>query len=318
MAKKKYKNFKVEQDELKPIAIGAFESRKKTSIGTFIILTIFILAVIFLPQLSEVINEYLNPPANNPVNPVNPNNPATPEEPEEDDNNEDETFYEYVPNLKIEREEVIVSNINIDITSSTLTYSVTNNTTSYQDMEELNYYIEIYNEDRTLLERVKLVSPGLLAGGAFENYSRVLDASTASTTGYLVLVQKNTTDYPEVTLSTNANGSAQMVCTNSHETVTYDFDNNALKSVTSVIEYLSTDANYTEIYSNYQTLAETYNTTTGITSTFINSTLGFNITTIVDLEDASRTFIFNADTFGLDTEPKVVSFEMEALGFDCN
>ena len=317
MAKKKYKNFKVEQDELKPMAIGAFESRKKTSIGTFIILTIFVLVVIFLPQLSEIVNEYLNPPVNPPVNPVTPEEPVTPDDPD-DDNNEDETFYEYTSDLRIEREELVVSNINIDATTATLSYSVTNNTTSYQDMEELNYYIEIYNADRTLLERVKLVSPGLLAGGAFENYTRVIDATTASTAGYLVLVQKTTDDYPEVTLETNAAGNASLVCSNNHETVTYEFNNNALRSVTSVIEYLTTDANYTEMYTNYQTLAETYNTTAGITSTFINSTLGFNITTIVDLEDASRTFIFNADTFELDTEPKVVSFEMEALGFDCD
>ena len=59
MAKKKYKNVKVEQEELKPIAIGAFESRKKTSVGIFIILTIFVLVVIFLPQITEKINEYL-------------------------------------------------------------------------------------------------------------------------------------------------------------------------------------------------------------------------------------------------------------------
>ena len=35
-------------------------------------------------------------------------------------------------------------------------------------------------------------------------------------------------------------------------------------------------------------------------------------------KEASRTYIFNADTFKLDTDPKVVSFEMEASGFNCN
>ena len=57
MAKKKYKNFKVEGEELKPITIGAFESRKRTSMGIFIILTIFVLVVIFLPEISEKVNE---------------------------------------------------------------------------------------------------------------------------------------------------------------------------------------------------------------------------------------------------------------------
>ena len=59
MAKKKIKNFKVEQDELKPITVGAFESRRKSSIGTFFILTVFVLVIVFLPQITDIVNEYL-------------------------------------------------------------------------------------------------------------------------------------------------------------------------------------------------------------------------------------------------------------------
>ena len=323
MAKKKYKNFKVEGEELKQIESDFFESRKRTSIGIFIILTIFVLVVIFLPEISEKVNEYLNP---TPVTPVTPNNPEPnePDEPEKPTENVDETFYEYTPGLKIDRELISVSDINIDATNNTLSYSVTNNENDYQDIEELNYYLEIYNADKTLLERVKLVSLGedvtttILAPHAFANFTRNISESSATTIGYLVLVKKTTDDYPEVTLSPDSEGNANLVCTSNHENVTYQFTNNKLKQVTSTIEYLATETNYTDIYSRYQTLSNSYNTTTGITSTFFTSTSGFNITTIVDLEEASRTYIFNADSFALDTEPKVVSFEMEALGFDCN
>lgn len=317
MAKKKYKNIKIEQDELKPIAIGAFESRKKTSIGIFIILTIFVLAVVFLPELSDFINEYLN---QNPTTPVTPDDPNTPDEPEPEDpvENPNDTFYAYVANLSIERDDILVSDIVIDPTTNTLTYSVTNNTSSYQDMADLNYYIEIYNAERTMLERVKLVNNGFLASGAFETYTKTIDATSATTVGYIVLVKKTTDDYPEVTLTADSQGNSSLVCTNAHETVTYEFNENALKEVTSIVEYQLTDPDYTNVYTNYQTLADTYNRTTGITSTFFNNTTGFNITTIVNSGEASRTYIFNADSFALDTEPKVVSFEMEAQGFDCN
>ena len=148
MAKKKYKNFKLEQDELKPIVVGAFESRKKTSFGIFIILTIFVLVVVFLPEISQKIDEFLNPTTGRPVidepeTPTNPEEPLTPSE------NIDETFYAYTANLRIDRDNVVVSNILIDPTTSTISYSVTNNTSDYQDMEALNYYLEIYNSDRT-------------------------------------------------------------------------------------------------------------------------------------------------------------------------
>ena len=318
MAKKKYKNFKIEPEELKPVTIGEFESRKRTSIGIFLILTIFVLVVIFLPQISDAVNEYLNPKPATPTTPNNPTDNPGEEDPNDDDGNEDETFYEYVANLRIEREALTVSEISVDPTNYTISYSVTNNSNTYQDMEALNYYLEIYNSDRTLIERVKLVNSGSLAGGAFQSYTKNISESSATTIGYLVLVQKTEDDYPEVILTSGADGSANLVCSRTHETVTYRFTNNELKEVTSIIEYATTDTDYATIYSNYQTLANSYNGTAGITSTLFNSVSGFNITTIVNLAEARRSYIFNADTFGLDTEPKVVSFEMEAQGFDCN
>ena len=318
MARKKYKNFKIEQEELKPITIGAFESRKKTSVGIFVILTIFVLVVIFLPQISEFVNEYLNP---TPVNPITPNLPEKPEEPnnpEEPGKNEDETFYAYVENLDIKREDITVSGIVVDNTTNTLTYQVTNNSKTYVNLEELNYFLEIYNADRTLIERIKLVTTsGAIAGGSNQEYTKTISSDAAATIGYLVLVKKTTDDYPEVTLVADANGQANLVCNRPHETVTYTFTNNKLKNLTSIIEYNTEDTDYLTVYSTYQTLANTYNTNTGVTSSFFNNTTGFNITTIVDLEEASRSYIFNADSFRLDTEPKVVSFEMEALGFTC-
>ena len=325
MAKKKYKNVKIEQEELKPIAIGAFESRKKTSLGIFVILTLFVLAVIFLPQISEFIDEYLNPTPSTPVTPNNPT-PEEPDEPDEPSENVDETFYPYTANLSIEREKITVSGITIDNTTNTISYTVTNTTNSYQNIEELNYYIEIYNADRTLLERVKLVSlsvsdgvtSNVIGGGTSQSYTRAIDSTSAITEGYIVLVQKTTDDYPEVTLTENTEGNATLVCSNAHEKVTYTFENKDLKQVTSVVEYLATEPDYTTNYSSYQTLSNSYNTTKGMTSTFIMNTTGFYITTVMNLEEASRSYLFNADSFRLDTEPKVVSFEMEAQGFDCN
>ena len=317
MAKKKYKNIKVEQDELKPIAIGAFESRKKTSIGTFIILTIFVLVVIFLPQISDAVNEYLN---KTPTTPTTPNTPDEPDEPDnpDDDDNVDETFYEYIAGLRIDRDDITVSDINIDTQNYTLTYSVTNNGTNYQDIEELNYYIEIYNSDHTLIERVKLATSVFLASGAFETFTWNISEASATTVRYLVLVKKTENDYPEVEINADSEGNSTLVCTKAHETVTYEFTDDKLTDVTSIVEYLTTDPEYTEIYETYQTLANTYNSTTGITSNFFINTGGFNITTIVNLEEATRSYIFNADTFELDTATKVVNFEMEAQGFDCN
>ena len=71
--KKKYKNIKLEQSELTPTAIGIFESKKKSAIGTIVILGIFILDIesillqtnglsIYSPALYNysIVVEYIN------------------------------------------------------------------------------------------------------------------------------------------------------------------------------------------------------------------------------------------------------------------
>lgn len=316
MAKKKYKNMKIEQEELKPIAVGAFESRKKTSIGTVIILTFFILVVVFLPQISDIVNEYLNLNDSGTITETPSEDPTDDPDEEEPYENVDETFYLYTANLSIERETITVNDIVVDSETNTISFTINNNTSSSVNLKGLNYYFEIYNADRTLIERVKVITNDsmVLSAGEFRSYTKNISSEAASEVGYLVFVSKAVSDYPEITLGANST----LVCVNDHETVTYEFSDDLLKALTSVMEYTSTDDDYTELYTSYQNLASNYNSLSGVTSVFVGSSIGFNVTTIVDLEEASQSYIFNADTFGLDTEAKVVSFEMEAQGFDCD
>lgn len=312
MARKKIKNMKIEQEELKPITVGVFESRKKSSIGTFLILTIFIVAIYFLPQISDKINEYLHPTPNVPIKPEEPSNPITPEDPDE---NEDK-LYAYSDTLKIVDDEIMIDTILVNSDNQTISYIITNNGKA-QNIEELNYYLEIFNSDKTLLERVKLASDLNLASGAFRNITKNIKTTTASDIGYIALVQKTVDEYPEVELSSFVDGTGSIVCSREHEKVTYKFEKNELRGFTSEVSYQTTDLDYETIYESQSSLANTYNNKVGISSTMFSYDMGYNITTIVNLSEASRTYIFNADTFELDTIPKVVIFEMEAQNFVC-
>lgn len=312
MARNKIKNMKIEQDELKPITIGVFESRKKNSIGVFIILTIFVLVIFFLPQISDIVNEYLHPTVNTPVKPVNPVNPEKPEEP----NITEDKLYPYIDTLKIENEDITIDTFLLDTTNKTISYVITNNGASI-DIEDLNYYLEIYNSDKTLLERVKLASDLNLASGTFRKLTKDIKDSTVSEIGYIALVKKTIDEYPELELTSFVDGTGSIVCTKEHEKVTYKFEKNKLKELTSEVTYQNTDIDYESIYESQSILVNTYNNKVGITSTMFKYDAGHNITTTVNLSEASRTYIFNADTFTLDTEPKVVSFEMEAQNFLC-
>jgi len=311
--KKKIKNFKLEQDELKPMTIGMFESRKRSSIGTFIILTIFVLVIFFLPQITEIINNYLNPETPIVIDPGNniPDDPIIDDTPSYDD-----TFYEYNESLKIINDDITVSSFVVDPVKNTLSFTITNNGAAL-DIEDLNYYIEIYNKERTLIERVKLANETTLASGAFRELTKKISSESATTIGYLVLVKKTINEYPEVNIKVSEDGSATLVCSNSFEKITYKFKDNKLKELTSEVTHKIEELDYNALYEMHKILVDNYNSKTGIVSTLFQYDAGYNITTNVNLNEASRLYIFSADSFKLDVEPKVVKFEMEAQGFSC-
>jgi len=309
---KRYKNIKLEQNELTPTAIGIFESKKKSAIGTVVILGIFILAVIFLPDISEYVNKYINQTPGTTPKPTTPNNkPNTP--PKDNDDN----FTAFVDNLKITNDDITISNFVIDEVNLTISYDVTNNLNNSENMEALNYYLEIYNTEQTLIERVKLANEITLSNGAFTTFKRNITTESATTIGFIAIIKKTINDYPLVELTNNEGGIGSMVCSNAHEKVTYKFNEEKLKEVTHEASYLNTETNYQALYEANKLKANNYNSKLGIASTFFEHENGYNITTIVNLNEIDRTYIFNADSFKIDTEPKVVKFEMEAQGFKC-
>lgn len=312
--KKRIKNFKLEQVELKPMTIGMFESRKKSSIGTFVILTIFVLVIFFLPQITEIVNSYLYPEVETPVIPSTPIKPVLPGE--DDTPSYDDTFYEYNENLKITNDDLTINDFMVDTINNTLSYTITNNT-NVQNIEALNYYIEIYNTERTLIERVKLASEIVLTNGAFRKLTKNISNEAATTIGFIVLVKKSIQEYPNVQLSVLEGGISSLVCSNSFEKVTYKFEDSKLKELTSEVTHKIEELDYTTIQETQKVLVNNYNSKTGVVSTMFEYEGGYNITTNVNLSVASRLYIFSADSFKLNTEPKVVKFEMEAQGFKC-
>lgn len=315
MAKKRIKNIKLEHEELKSTTIGAFENRKKSSIGIFIIMSIFVLAVVFLPQISEYVESYLHPalPPQPGTGTKDPNKPIDNDEP-----NYADTFYTLANDLKIERKDITVDEIMINNEENILSFKVTNNTNNYIIIDNLNYFMELYNEEQTLLARIKLTGDTSVLSKYSQTLTKDISSDVASSTKSLVLVKKNITDYPSVEIKTTEEGTGVLVCNKAHEKVTYKFDNGKLKEITSEISYLKTDDGYIESYENNKNLSNTYNGKTGIVSTFFEyPDVGYNITTNVNLKEANRQYIYNADSFVADTEAKVVNFEMEAQGFNC-
>ena len=78
------------------------------------------------------------------------------------------------------------------------------------------------------------------------------------------------------------------------------------------------DANYYTNYTAYQNKATTYNNIEGITATF-NSTLnGYTVIFAIDLQKSNLSTVEEKYYYGFKEVPKVVKFEMQTYGFNCN
>lgn len=317
--RKSYKNIKLEQQELEATTIGVFENRKKSSIGIVVIMTIFILAVFFLPEISNLADKYLNP-----VTPITPNpnpspsTPTTPDPNEPDDDDYGNTFYNLGSELVITRDDITINGITLDSTNNTLNFKVINNTNSSLVIGNLNYYLELYNSEQTLIGRLKITGLESVANNYPITYKKSISESIANSLISVTLIKRDVNEYPAVTLNTNEEGNGSLICTNENETVTYKFHENALKEVSNELRRLSIEDTYYVDYNDNKIASNNYNTKTGITSSFIEYTEGYTITTTVNLNESNRLYIYSADTFNLNTEPQVVKFELEAQGFKCN
>ena len=114
--KKNTKNFKIEQNELTPVTIGFFESRRKNNLGIFIILTLFVGIVIFLPQISNYINAYLDARKGTTNPGYRPNSPIVIPP---DDGEADKTYYTYNTSLVIQDDNISLSNFYLNLENKT-------------------------------------------------------------------------------------------------------------------------------------------------------------------------------------------------------
>ena len=138
---KKSNRVVLEDIELKPQVIG-YSYQKKSNIGRVIfIFIIFILAIYFINDISVYINNLIGKRSSESiVNLVN-----------EKDNN---IYYDINNNIEIEIDNIIISNFKYE--KNKLVFDIYNTSKETSDFQNKNYYLEIYNDNKSLLEKHKI------------------------------------------------------------------------------------------------------------------------------------------------------------------
>ena len=311
MAKKKKfdsKNIKINEEDLSITKIGEMDTSSQSTVFIFFLFILIMVFVFFLPTIVNYINgesektdSYVEKSPE-----INEN---------ETDTEENEIkFYTISNTLTISLEE----NIKLDqfsINENTLSFQVTNDSTNRFDFDKENYYLELYTEENTLLNRILL--DNVIAHNSSDTVNLTLDETDVSLVKKLTFVKKEERDYPNITLTQNDLGESVLTCTKEEENITYKFNKEELFEINDVINIDNTKENYIALLNEWKTTSESLNAVEGITSILVDAKTSFVVNTLIDLKTAKLPNNASEYYYKKDTLAKVISFEMEARGFSC-
>lgn len=306
----KKKQIVISEEELVPTTLAVVQDKKKANvfgmIWIFIIFIIFIAGVIYLPEISAYINSYLNPEV------VVPNTPS--KDNKKEDDTKDETSvkeYKIANDLEITEESFKISNFNIE--NNTIKFKITNLTSEVLELKDAHYFVNLYSDNKKLLQRIYLqdiISPSSEADATYD-----LSDSSAS---IISLVKISEEEYPSHIVTVPEEGVATLTCTKNYEKVEYLLNNNKVYVTNLLYEVNTTDANFNNLYNNYQALQTTYNNIEGVSSniTLENGLLSFK--TIINLSSVKSDTLNLKTIYPFGTDAKVIYFEMTASGYTCS
>ena len=227
---------------------------------------------------------------------------------EDNDNNKTSSDIKLIDDKTIlVKDSITVSNIKIN--NNTITYSVSASINTYLDL--VKYYIELYDENTSLIGRVKLT--GLASSNNITNTQNLAFNVNSSVYGKVVLL--NDDDYPDVNIE-------RLVCKYNDNIYTYNFSENKLRSI--YHEYTFTNLDDLNVY------VDSLNNSR-IKSAFINNFInsssatteidnGYRFTAYLDLSHLKISDLkeyIDYNYYNLDTLSKTVKYELESKGLDC-
>lgn len=310
MAKKKM--IVVDYDkELTPVTLAVKEDKKKASIFGIIwivlIFGIFILGVIYLPDIASFVNNYFNPDVVTPSGGNNNKNNGN-----DDTNNDDEKIKEYVisDNLEISFDSFKINNIKKE--NNKISMDIVNTSNEILDLSKYNYFINMYSEGKKLLKRVML-GDVIVSVGSTYTVSYDIDDNVYM----LSIYNLSKKDYPAYVVTSDESNMGTLTCTKEYEKIDYLTNNNKVYAINLLNEVSSSDTNFNTLYATYQAMKNTYDSVEGISSSLdvINNVLTFR--SIINLNVVLDGSINLKSYYPKDTDAKVIYFEMTSMGYTC-
>ena len=303
-------------EELTPTVLATKKVKRGSMIWLLLIFAALIAAAIYLPEITAYVSQKLGLDIEIPNEIVTPGNDDTDDDNSNDDEAPELQKYALTADLSFTVDNLTLSNF--EVTEQQITFNIANNGTEAIDLSEMHYYLNMYSTDAegadTLLERIKVADNIINAGGNI-SVTYNIKATGITEVAFLEISEE---EYPAYVADADEAGNATLVCQKDYETVTYSLNNNQVFSIIDNYVVPTNDPNYNVFYGTYQTLAATYSTISGVSSNVSTDEANMYFVTSINLRTVVDGTINNDIYYPLNTDAKVMKFELEAQGYTCS
>ena len=304
-------------EELTPTVLATKKIKRGSIIWLLIIFVALIAAAIYLPEITVYISEKFGLDIEVPNEIVTPGNDDNEEDINPDEEAPELQKYVLTTDLSFTVDNLTLSNF--VVANNNISFTITNIGTEIIDLSEYHYYLNLYSTDEsgadTLLQRIKISERTIGFNGSINFTYELTTTDTISEVAFLEISEE---EYPAYTATSDSSGNATLVCIKDYETVNYSLSNNGVYSILDNYVVPTSDANYASLYSAYQSLASTYSTISGVTSNVTSDANNMYFVTNINLRTVVEGTFNNDIYYPLNTDAKVMKFELEAQGYTCS
>ena len=307
----------INNEELQATTLGYLEDEKKGPFGLIFLFLIFIVFAFFLPEITNYVNKLMGKNTTGIIEPT-----IDPTKKDDKDNNEEEAkMYDITDSLTFDYTSIKFSEFKKyeDNNKYYISFRLDNNSDKMIDLSKSKYFIETYSEDKTLLER-HIFNYTKLNTKSYTTEIIELSYDEYNKANKIIISYKTLEDYPEVSLNIDTNSEYVLSCTNSKNKLIYTFNKDSkLVRINDTVNYANDNSsNYANALINYRNQVANFNNIDGISSSLVEITTGFTVTTDVNVKTVNLNSVNNSNYYGTDAIPKEVKFEMESRGYSCN
>lgn len=303
------------KEEMQAVEVGKIQEPKKGNFfGLILFFVVLIGVVIGLPYIEDFFNKTKepSPPINNNTNPNTNDN--------QDDKNKITSLHIDSAHFTVDNLEFSDFKVNSGV-NHTISFIVGTSVDTGTTLGT-NLFLELYAADNKLLERVKIEKNIVIAKSSPVTMEFNITQNSSSNVTNILVINKGINEYPAVTLNKDGEGNQILICVNNSNKITYYFNESKLSKMEDVITYYKGyDLDeYLNLLNNKKSEAKILDSREGFSSLSLEFTdgSGFTVNTTIDLDMAVLTAQDLPIYYRKDVLAKMVAFEMQARGYNCN